>query len=367
MQLRRRSFLLLGALGVTACGTDPVEPSPAASESPSADPNQLRIGISMPSEISERWLRDGKALSEQLTTAGAVVDLRYGESDIPTQSQQITQMIEDGAQVLIISPVDGAALAPQLKAAADNDIRVISYDRLLLDSEAVDYYIAFDAEQVGVEQANSLLQGMGGASVEQPRKIEIFAGSPDDFNAHLCFQGAMSILEPLIEIGAIVVPSDQLTLAECATLRWDPAEAETRMTDLLAQLGKNEQLDGVLSPFDGISRAVISVLQDADAGKLPIVTGQDAEIESAKLIQDGVQYSTVFKDTRLLAQHAAIAALALADEREPQTTNTTDYDNGAVVVPSYLLDVQTVTKENLTEVLVDSGYWTQEQVDAGTA
>jgi len=325
----------------------------------------------MPTKTLERWIADGDAVKSQLEEAGFTVDLQFANDDIPTQSQQIDQMITQGADVLIIAAIDGTALAPQLQVAADQGIKVIAYDRLIRDSENVDFYVSFDNFKVGVAQGQSLIDGLKERG-DGPFNIELFAGSLDDNNAHFFFKGAMSVIQPEIDNGTLTVVSGQTDIEQAATLRWQQETAQKRMEDLLTAHYQDKKIDGVLSPYDGLSRGIITALQNngysgtVDDG-FPIVTGQDAEIASVKLIQDGVQYSTIFKDTRLLAEQAVAAAQDLLAGEEPEANNTTDYDNGVKVVPSYLLDVVTVTQDNITEALVDTGYLTQEEIDAGVA
>lgn len=360
------------ALTLAACGGSGAGGS-NSSDNESAAPEDLTIGVSMPTETSERWIADGDNVKSQLEDKGYQVDLQYAGDDIPTQSQQVDQMITQGADVLIIAAIDGTALAGQLQNAADQGIPVIAYDRLIRDSENVDFYVSFDNFQVGVAQAESLVEGLGDGG---PFNIELFAGSLDDNNAHFFFDGAMSVLQPLIDDGTLVVKSGQTDIEQVATLRWQQETAQKRMEDLLTSTyNDGTQVDGVLSPYDGLSRGIITALTNAGYGPtteggaqpMPIVTGQDAEIASVKLIADSVQYSTIFKDTRLLAEQAVAAAEAFLNGDEPEANDTETYDNGVKVVPSYLLDVETVTADNIQSALVDSGYWTAEEVESGQA
>ena len=340
-------------------------------------PEDLTIGVSMPTETSERWIADGAAVEGGLEEAGYQVDLQFAADDIPTQSQQIDQMITQGADALIIAAIDGTALTGQLQAAADAGIPVISYDRLIRDSENVDFYVTFDNEQVGVQQANALLTGLGilnedgsEGDATGPFNIELFAGSLDDNNATFFFNGAMSVLEPYIADGTLVVASGQTSIEQVATLRWSQEAAQSRMETLLTSTyNSGETVDGVLSPFDGISRGIITALQGNGYGgadrPIPVVTGQDAEIASVKLIADGIQSSTIFKDTRLLAEQAVTSTTAFLEDEEPEANDTETYDNGVKVVPSYLLDSVTIYADNIQSELVDTGYYTAEEVEAG--
>ena len=372
--------LSLAACSGGGAGTSTSTTSATGGEPSAAATEGGRVGVAMPTQTSERWIADGNAVKQQLEDAGFTVDLQYANDDIPTQGQQIDQMITQGANVLIIAAIDGTALATQLETAASQGIKVIAYDRLIRDSKNVDFYVSFDNFKVGVAQGSSLLNGLGildadgkDTGEKGPFNVELFAGSPDDNNATFFWEGAMSVLQPYIDSGVLVVPSTQTGFDQAAILRWQQETAQKRMEDLLtANYQGDTKLDGVLSPYDGISRGIITALQNNGySGTIgdgfPVVTGQDAEIASVKLIQDGVQFSTIFKDTRTLAEQAVTAAKDLLAGTEPEANNTTDYDNGVKVVPSYLLDVVTVTADNITEALVDTGYWTQDQIDAGVA
>nr|WP_243845481.1 multiple monosaccharide ABC transporter substrate-binding protein [Microbacterium halimionae] len=333
------------------------------------------VGVAMPTKSSERWIQDGDAVKSQLEEQGFSVDLQYAEDDIPTQVSQIENMITKGAEALIVASIDGTTLTSVLQEAADAGIPVIAYDRLIRDTENVDYYASFDNYQVGVQQATSILNGLGFTELdgtpidgapEGPFNIELFAGSPDDNNATFFWNGAIDTLQPYMDEGTLVVASGQTDFQQAATLRWDGETAQSRMEDILVSTySGGEQVDAVLSPYDGISRGIISALTDAGytvGDEWPIISGQDAELDSVKAINRGEQYATIFKDTRQLAEVAVNMAVALLNGEEPEVNNTTDYDNGVTVVPSYLLESAIVVKDNIQEVLVDSGYWTEADI-----
>ena len=334
------------------------------------DGGQKTVGVAMPTKSSDRWIMDGNNVQKQLETLGYKVSLQYAEDDIPTQVNQIDNMITQGANLLIIASIDGTALTTQLEAAKADKIPVIAYDRLILNSPDVDYYAAFDNFKVGVAQGTSLLTGMGlldasGKATDKagPLNIELFAGSPDDNNAPFFFKGAMSVLQPLIDKGTLVVKSKQTKFETIATLRWDPATAQARMENLLTSTySGGDKIDGVLSPNDQLAYGILSALKGAGYGTggqpYPIVTGQDAEIGAVKSIIAGEQYSTIFKDTRELAKVTVAMADAQLKGKKVKVNDTKTYDNGKKVVPSYLLGIEIVTKENYKKVLVDSGYYT---------
>ena len=373
------------ALSLAACGGsgagDTTDNTPAGDTTATTEAGGL-IGVSMPTQTSERWIADGEAVKTGLEDLGYTVDLQYGNDDIPTQSQQVDQMITNGAKALVIAAIDGTALTSQLEAAAAAGIKVIAYDRLIRDSANVDFYVTFDNYEVGVQQATSLLVGLGllkedGSKGEAtgPFNIELFAGSLDDNNAHLFWQGAIDTLQPYFDDGTLVVPSGQMDINQTNILRWLQETAQARMENLLtASYSDGTPLAGVLSPYDGISRGIITALRnspgiagDTIATGLPIVTGQDAEIASVKLIVDGVQFASIFKDTRKLADQAVIVTQAFLEGNEPEANDTETYDNGVKVVPSFLLTSDIVYADTVQALLVDSGYWTAEEVASGVA
>ncbi|MET0764323.1 MAG: multiple monosaccharide ABC transporter substrate-binding protein [Blastococcus sp.] len=381
---KRLGLTALGAtlaLGLAACGGGGAGSN--TDDTANANPEDLSIGVSMPTQTSERWIADGEAVQSQLEEKGYTVDLQFANNDIPTQSQQVDSMITQGVDALVIAAIDGTALGGQLQAAADAGIPVISYDRLIRDSENVDFYVTFDNFAVGQAQGHALLTGLGLENADGskgdatgPFNIELFAGSLDDNNAFFFFDGAMDVLQPLIDDGTLVVKSGQTDIEQVATLRWEQETAQRRMEDLLTgTYNDGTVVNGVLSPYDGLSRGIITALQNAgygpttDGGNPPmaIVTGQDAEIASVKFIADGVQSSTIFKDTRLLAEQAVAAAEAFLEGNEPEPNDTETYDNGVKVVPSYLLPVVTVFADDIQKELIDTDYWTAEEVESGQA
>jgi putative multiple sugar transport system substrate-binding protein len=324
------------------------------------------VGIAMPTKSSERWVADGKNMVDQFQAMGYTTDLQYGDDVVQNQVSQIENMITKGVKLLVIAPIDGSSLTTTLQHAADAKIPVISYDRLIKGTPNVDYYATFDNFKVGVLQGSYIVDKLGLAQGKGPFNIELFAGSPDDNNATYFFDGAMSVLKPYIDSGKLVVKSGQTSFDQIATLRWDGGLAQSRMDNLLSQAYTTARVDAVLSPYDGISRGVLSALKSAGYGNaakpLPIVTGQDAELASVQSIVAGEQTQTVFKDTRELAKAAVQEGNAVLTGGKPEVNDTKTYNNGVKVVPSYLLQPVSVDKSNYKAVLVDSGYYTEAQV-----
>jgi len=324
------------------------------------------IGVVMPTRSEERWNKDGQAVKEGLEKLGYAVNLQFSDDDIPTQVRQIDDMISRGVKALVIASIDGSALSNQLANAKAAKIPVIAYDRLLMQSPNVDYYVSFDNYKVGQQMGDILVTGLklNQATSANPVIIELFAGSPDDNNSVGFYDGAMDKLKPFMDRGVLRVPSGQIERMVVGTLRWDAAEAQKRMENLLsAHYSGNVVLNGILSPYDPISLACLEACKAVGYGStpgkpLPVVGGQDCIVASCKSILAGEQYATVLKDTRSLGAATVQLVDTLMQGRTPTGLDTRSYNNGAKIVPSLLLDSVIVTKDNLMRAVVDSGYHT---------
>ena len=320
------------------------------------------VGVLMPNKTSLRWINDGDAVKSQLEALGYTVDLQYAQDDIANQLSQLENEITKQPKALIIASIDGTTMADALKNAADAGIVVVAYDRLIKKTPAVDYYTTFDNFGVGVIQANSLVKGLKERFPNvKPWNVELFGGSPDDNNAFFFYNGAMSVLQPLIDSGDIKIVSGQMGMDKVGTLRWLAATAQARMDNLLsANYSSGATVQGVLSPYDGLSRGIIESLRavgyGTDAQPWPIVTGQDAETPSIKEIISGEQYSTVFKDTRDLAKATVALVDTVLSGKTPDGLDNKTYNNDVKVVPSILLTPHEVDKSNYQALVVDSGY-----------
>ena len=373
--------LTMFALLLMACGaettptTAPAAPAatsatgaaPAATTAPAAAaPKDVTIGISMPTKSSARWIADGDNMVKSFTEKGYKTDLQYADDDIPNQLAQIENMITKGVNVLVIAAIDGETLSDVLQTAKDKKILVIAYDRLIKKTPNVDYYATFDNFQVGVLQASYIETALGLKEGKGPFNIELFGGSADDNNAFFFYNGAMSVLQPYIDSGKLVVGSGQTGMDKVATLRWDGATAQARMDNLLSAFYTGKRVDAVLSPYDGISIGILSSLKGVgygtDSQPLPVVTGQDAEVQSVKSIIAGEQTATVFKDTRELAKVVVNMVDASLSGNEVPINDTKTYDNESKIVPSFLLVPVSVDISNWEKTLIDSGYYTKDQI-----
>ncbi|MFF4797070.1 multiple monosaccharide ABC transporter substrate-binding protein [Streptomyces sp. NPDC001351] len=368
MRTRRSALTLIAgaaslALTLSACGQN----STGGSKEDKGSAKGGTIGIAMPTKSSERWIADGKNVVKDLQAKGYKTKLVYGEDDPEQQVSQIENLITQGVKGLIIAAIDNKSLNSVLQQAADAKIPVISYDRLILGTKNVDYYASFDNEKVGKLQGSYIVQKLGLDSGKKgPFNIELFAGSNDDNNTKYFFNGAMSVLQPYIDKKQLVVKSKQTALNQVTTLRWDGATAQKRMEDILTSTYTSGKVDAVLSPYDGISIGIIAALKSDGYGSaakpLPVITGQDAELASVKSIIAGQQTQTVYKDIRKLAKVASTMMDDVLNGKKPEINDTKSYGNGVKTVPAYLLQPVSVDKTNYTKELVDTGYYTADQL-----
>jgi len=304
------------------------------------------IGVSGPFHCSsESWSLTESLFKEFLPTAGfrAIVSSACGAVE---HQENIDSMIENGAKVIVIGAIDGSQLGTQLEKAKAAGITIIAYDRLLMNTADVDMYIAYDNCEVGKLQGTALLEGLD-ANGSGPFNIELIAGSPDDANSLPFFQCAVDVLQPRLDSGDLVVPSGQTSREQVSTDGWLAKNVQARFDTILsANYADGTPLHGILSPNDTLGRAAITSVMDAGLA-IPIVTGQDSEVESINWIAEGKQYSTINKDTNTLVAEVIKVIGLLQQGKDAPINDTTTYDNGVKVVPAYLLPPMIVTKANL--------------------
>ena len=322
-----------------------------------------KIGVSMPTKDLQRWNQDGANMEEQLKDAGYEVELQYASNDPATQLNQIKTMIGNGADVLVIAAIEGDSLGEALDMAAEYEIPVIAYDRLLMNSDAVSYYATFDNYMVGTVQGTYVKDTPDLDNAEGPFNIEFTAGDPGDNNAGYFFAGAYDVLSPYIEEGKLVVPSGQVEFAEVATPQWKTDEAQKRAENILSSYyADGTELDAWVCSNDSTALGVETALAANYDGEYPIVTGQDCDIENVKNMLAGKQSMSVFKDTRTLASQVVKMVGQILNGEEVDVNDTETYDNGVIVVPSYLCEPVFADVDNLDELLIESGNYTEDQL-----
>ena len=356
-------------LSMVACngGTKPGTDNPAPTEG-NTQTEQAMIGVSMPTKSLQRWNQDGTNMKGKLETAGYKVDLQYaGDNDIPTQVNQIENMITAKCKVLVIAAIDANSLTEVLKKAKEQSISVIAYDRLIMNTDAVSYYATFDNFKVGVMQAEYIEEKLNLKTQNGPFNIELFAGDPADNNAKFFYDGAMSILKPYIDKGVLKVPSGQTTQAQVSTAKWKTENAQSRMDNIITSNGyspKGTKLDAVCCSNDSTAMGVTNALVSAGYTKenMPIITGQDCDKPNVKNIINGLQSMSVFKDTRTLADKVVGMVDAIVKGSTPEINDTKTYDNGVGIVPSYLCAPVVGTKDNYKELLIESEYYKESDI-----
>lgn len=327
------------------------------------------VGIAMPTNSLERWNRDGQYLKEQFEAAGYDAILKYSDNDTNQQNNDIQTMIADGVDVLIVAAIDGDTLSQTLADAKDAGIPVIAYDRLIMNTDAVSYYVSFDNYTVGVLQGQYVIDALDLDNAEGPFTIEFTAGDPADNNAGYFFAGAYDTLSPYIEEGKLIIPSGKTTFEQVATESWATDKAMENFQNTLASYySDGTQLDVALCSNDSTALGVAqAILSDYAGDNVPIVTGQDGDVANLRNIVDGIQTMTVYKNVSDEAGATLIVAQALLEGEEPGAElleelgveaafDTETYDNGVYVVPSYLLVPWTVTAENLDDLVATGLY-----------
>ncbi len=332
-----------------------------------AQQKNVLIGVAMPTQSLQRWNQDGANLKAKLEAKGYKVVLQYANNDVNTQLQQLENMVTQGAKVLVIASIDGSVLSDVLKEAKSMGVSVIAYDRLIMNTPNVDYYATFDNFKVGVIQGQYIESRLGLKEGKGPYNIELFAGSPDDNNALFFFNGAMSILQPYLDSGKLVIPSGQKNFTTIAIQSWDSGRAQARMDNLItANYAKGKKLDVILSPNDSLAIGIVASLKNNGYGTAakpyPVLTGQDCDKANVKAIINGQQSMSVFKDTRDLAAQVVEMVDAIMSGKTVPVNDTKTYNNGVKVVPSYLCTPVFVDKNNYKQLLIESGYYKESDI-----
>ncbi len=362
--------------GVAACSSEREPESTGGgggggSEEETTAPEDILVGIAMPTRSLERWNKDGSHLEGLLQEAGYETDLQYADNEVDQQISQLQNMINAGADILVVASIDGTALAPILATAKEQDITVIAYDRLINDTPDVDYYATFDNYRVGQMQGEFIRDTLDLDNVEGPLNLEPFAGSPDDNNAKFFFSGAWDVLLPYVEDGTLTVPSGKSPASNddwqsIGILGWGSEDAQDEMTNRLNSFyAGGTALDVVLSPNDSLALGIAQALEGAGyapGDDYPVLTGQDGDQANVMNIIAGKQSMTVWKDTRVLAERVAKMIDSIVAGEEPEVNDTETYDNGVKVVPTYLEEPVVVTADNIEDTLIESGFYTAEDL-----
>ena len=334
-----------------------------AEETKAAKGSGTLVGVAMPTKDLQRWNQDGSNMKKELEAAGYKVDLQYASNDVQTQVSQVENMISNGCQILVVASIDGSSLGEPLSQAKAMGIPVISYDRLIMNSDAVTYYATFDNYKVGQKQGEYLVEALGLETATEPKNIELFTGDPADNNCNFFFGGAMDVLKKYIDSGKLVVKSGQTAFEQVATANWDSEKSQNRMDTIIAgNYSDGTVLDAVLCSNDSTALGVENALASSYTGKYPVITGQDCDIANVKNMLQGKQAMSIFKDTRTLASQVVKMVDSVMQGGEAEINDTKSYDNGTGIIPTYLCDPVVVTVDNYKDMLISSGYYTEDQL-----
>ena len=330
------------------------------------DPNGdqfKKVAISLPTKSLQRWLDDGTRMKTALEQAGYEVDLRYAANDTQTQIDQVRDMILGRCSLLIIAPISSAEWHQLLSEAKRKNIPVIAYDRLIMDTDAVDYYVTFDNYVTGQMQAEYIIEKLDVEHSDRPVNIEIFTGDATDNHTTFFYSGAMDVLKPYIDAGNIVVKSGQIEFDRTATVGWRTEVAQSRMDAILASYySDGTPLDAVLCSNDSTALGVTNSLVSNYTGDYPVITGLDCDISNVKNMIAGKQSMSIFYDTRILADATVNMALDLLSGKEPTTNDDVRYNNGSKTVRSYLCAPLLVDISNYKDILIGGGYYTEQDL-----
>ena len=323
----------------------------------------IKVGISMPTKDLRQWSNDGDQMEKELKAQGYAVTLDYASNDIATQVSQIDNMLNDGCSLLIIAAIDGDSLGIVLDIAKERNVAVISYDRLLMNSDAITNYVAFDLYMIGWKQGEYIRDNLKLDTTDGPYNIELFAGDPGDNTARYIFSGAMDVLMPYIDQGKVIVKSGQTDFKEVSTAAWASEAAQSRMDAIIAaNYADGTTLYAVLCADDRCALGVTNALESNYNGQWPIITGCNCEIPNVKNILNGKQSMSVFCDTRTLASKAVEMADAILKGGEAPVNDRETYNNNVMVVPSFLCEPVVADKDNYRPILIDSGYYGEDDL-----
>jgi len=332
-----------------------------------ADSNESWIGVCMPKKDVERWKLDGSNIKMQLEAKGYKVMLEYADDDPDKQVAQISEMIARKCKVLIIAAADCYNLDATLALAYKEGIKVIAYDRLIMDTEYVDYYCTFDNYEIGVEQGRYIARALELDSRGGPYTMELFSGAADDSTSIENYKGQMDELRPYLDSGMIVIPSGQIDPLTTAIENWATENAQARMEGLLAAYyADGRRIDAVLSTNDSMALGVIAALKGAGYGAdkpFPILTGMDCDIENIIAIKNGEQSMSMFIDTRALASWAVNLADDVLSGKSPKNLNTDRFDNNVKIVATSICKAIYVDRGNYMAVLTSDGYYKPEDFE----
>ncbi len=357
-------FIGCGTSTATTDGAAPADGATQTEDGGSTVAAGTKVGVAMPTKDLQRWNQDGANMETQLKEAGYEVDLQYASNDVQTQVSQIENMINSGCNVLVVAAIEGSSLGEAMDMAKEKGIPVIAYDRLIMNSDAVSYYATFDNYMVGTKQGEYIVEKLDLKNAGDKKfTMEVTAGDPGDNNAGFFYNGAMDVLKEYVDAGTIEIKSGQREFADVATAQWATETAQSRMENILSTYyADGTNLDIALCSNDSTALGVENALATNYKGEYPIVTGQDCDIENVKNMLVGKQSMSIFKDTRTLASQVVTMVDQMLSGKTVDVNDKETYDNGTGVIPSFLCEPVFADANNYKELLIDSGYYTEDQL-----
>lgn len=326
------------------------------------------VAVLLPDSDDERWAADGENIQSELEAAGYESRLLYAGGDGEEQASQVLEMTEEGVDAFLIAPADAYALSDALVQAKEQDIPVFSYDELIMDSDAVSYYVTFNSREIGQALGNAIVERM---ELEKAREearsynIEFFMGSPDDLKSLFLYNGVMEVLQPYLDDGTLVCQSERTSFNDTSVMRFSESEAERNLSEILEEAYQGKTLDIICTSFDSAVTGVIDALDQVgispEGGQWPMLTGVGCELEAVQRIAAGSQAVSVYMDRETLAKEAVNMVDTYLKGEDPEVTDYEQYDNGKKIIGTYTCEIQLIDRDNY-ELLIDKGYYTEEEV-----
>lgn len=326
------------------------------------------VAVLLPDDTDERWAADGGYIRTELENAGYEPQILYAQGDGQKQAEQAAEMIEEEVDAFLIAPADAYSLTDALAGAKEKGIPVFSYDDLIMDSDAVSYYITFNSREIGHALGNSIIEKMDLEKAREDGKsynIEFFMGSPDDLKSLFLYNGVMEVLNPYLEDETLVCQSGRTSFHDTAIMRFSESEAQRILKETLEESYQGKTLDIACTAFDGAALGVAQGMEEAgispDQEQWPMITGVGCELSGMQGIAAGSQTNSVYMDRENLAKQGVNMVDTYLKGEDPEVTDYEQYDNGKKIIGTYTCEIQLIDKDNF-ELLIDKGLYTEEEV-----
>lgn len=329
-----------------------------------------KVGILLPSdETDEKWMADAEILEEELNGDGYDVEICYAGEDTSLQVSQIQEFLEEEASALIVAPSDPYGLEDVLSEAKEKTIPVFSYDTLIMNTDAVKYYVTFDLRKIGQMIGENIVKAKELDKARESHEsynIEFLMGSPDESHSLFLYNGIMEVLQSYFDDGTLVSQSQKTSFDDTSVMRWSTGTAETKLGEILDGFYQNgEKLDILCTASDDFAYGALGVLEGRGilpgSEEMPYITGLGSKSEVVKKLASEEIGFTVFLDRRTLAEDCAKMVLTYLGGEKPEVTDYEQYDNGRKIIGTYTCEGEIIDKDNY-EMLIDNGYYEEEEI-----